>query len=323
MVASPQGPMQDRALMLDAARRFYLGDESKVSIAADLGISRFKVARLLEQARESGLVRIEIAGEESIDVRLSRELEQALGLRHALVIDTSAGHGAAELRDAIGRAAAQDLETRLTDRDVLGLPWSRTVSSMVAALRSLPPLPVVQLSGALTLPGMESTPVDIVRDAARVSGGQAHLFYAPLVAADAASASMMRRQPGVADAFDHIAQVTVAVVGIGMWQAGESTIFDLAGDEERSALRSAGAIGEISGSFIDEHGAPVSGALAERIISISVPQLRAIPEVIGLVTGARRHTVVAAAVSAGLVDSLVTDAALATALLRHVRSTNI
>jgi hypothetical protein len=42
------------------ARRYYLQEQSKVDIAALLGISRFKVARLLDEARSTGLVRIEI-----------------------------------------------------------------------------------------------------------------------------------------------------------------------------------------------------------------------------------------------------------------------
>ena len=42
------------------ARQFYLEGVSKVDIAERLGISRFRVARLLEAARESGMVRIEI-----------------------------------------------------------------------------------------------------------------------------------------------------------------------------------------------------------------------------------------------------------------------
>ncbi len=308
---------RQRALMLTVARRFYLGDESKVAIGADLGISRFKVARLLEEARDAGLVRIEIADEDHVDKQLSLELQDALGLSRAIVFDAAPGRTPIQMRDSVGRLAAADLSARLTGHDVLGLPWSRTVSSMVSALQSLPQIPVVQLSGALNLPEMGSSPVDIVRDAARISGGPAHLFYAPLVASDADSAAMLRRQPGVAAAFDHIRDVTVAVVGIGLWSAGQSTIYDLASDEERDSLARAGAVGEISGSFIDADGDPVSGALPERIISIGVKGLREIREVVGLVTGAHRQPVVSAAVRAGLVSSLVTDTGLARRLLAH------
>src|SRR2546430_13384582 len=40
------------------ARQFYLEGVSKVDIADRLGISRFRVARLLDSARDAGMVRI-------------------------------------------------------------------------------------------------------------------------------------------------------------------------------------------------------------------------------------------------------------------------
>ena len=59
-------PMNEEAasselsLAVAVARRYYLHDESKVDIARFLGVSRFKVARLLSLARSSGLVHVEI-----------------------------------------------------------------------------------------------------------------------------------------------------------------------------------------------------------------------------------------------------------------------
>ena len=57
------------------AREFYLEGVSKVDIADRLGISRLRVARLLDSARESGLVRIEIGlPGGALDAGLSAEL---------------------------------------------------------------------------------------------------------------------------------------------------------------------------------------------------------------------------------------------------------
>ena len=70
------------------ARQFYLEGVSKVDIADQLGISRFRVARLLDSARESGMVRIEIGlPGGSLDAGLSAELCSAFGLRHAFAFD--------------------------------------------------------------------------------------------------------------------------------------------------------------------------------------------------------------------------------------------
>ena len=316
---SPMDSPDDRRLLATVARRYYLQDASKVQIAAELGLSRFKVARLLVEAREQGVVRIEIAPQGAVDAQLSERLRDHLGLQRCVVIDLPGfaedEQAVAHLREQIGRTAAALLGEVLTDDDVLGLPWSRTVSAMVTSLEELPPVPVVQLSGALTVTDILATPVDVVREAARLSGGQAHHFYAPLVAADVESAHMMRRQPGVAETFSHLGEVTVAVVGIGAWRAGESTIHDLVEPEIAREVTRSGAVGEVSGAFIDAAGDPVDSALAQRLITVSCDQLRAIPHVIGLVTGASRAEVVRASVRGGLVDSLVTDSELALALL--------
>src|SRR5438477_6893783 len=68
------------------AREFYLEGVSKVDIADRLGISRFRVARLLDSARDAGMVRIEIGLPGGLlDAGLSAELCSAFGLRHAFV----------------------------------------------------------------------------------------------------------------------------------------------------------------------------------------------------------------------------------------------
>jgi len=303
-----------REVLVDVARRFYLQDQSKVDIAKQLGLSRFKVARLLEAARSDGIVRIEIVGEPTIDYSLSSRLTQALHIDGVLVVRGHEGQTDAETRRDIGTVAAGELTRLLGPSDVLGLPWSRSVAATVGALRSLPPVPIVQLSGALAIPDLQS-PVDLVRAAANLSGGTAHHFFAPLVAADPSSARMLRRQPGVSEALGHVAEVTVAVVGVGGWAAGESTLFDLATTDERVAMRDAGAIGEISGVFIDADGSCVGGGLADRIITLSDEQLVGIPTVIGLVSGAARAPVVRAAIAGRKLNRLVVDETLAQALL--------
>src|SRR5919205_212563 len=92
-------------LLAAVARRYYLDGQSKIEIAQDLSISRFKVARLLDEARASGLVQIEIRYPGSVDVNLSARLRERYGLRHAVVVDT-ADEDPLLLRGHLGRAAA-------------------------------------------------------------------------------------------------------------------------------------------------------------------------------------------------------------------------
>src|SRR5246500_6064962 len=84
------------------ARQFYLEGVSKVDIADRLGISRFRVARLLDSAREAGMVRIEIGlPGGTLDAGLSAELGAAYGLKHAFAFNFP-DHDEAALRRRLG-----------------------------------------------------------------------------------------------------------------------------------------------------------------------------------------------------------------------------
>jgi DNA-binding transcriptional regulator LsrR (DeoR family) len=72
----------DDELLAEVARRYYLDNTSKVDIAKQLDLSRFKVARLLEDARSRGIVQIQIKNPSPIDRSLS-ELRRRAHLRLA------------------------------------------------------------------------------------------------------------------------------------------------------------------------------------------------------------------------------------------------
>src|SRR6202451_3393314 len=114
------------------ARQFYLEGISKVGIADRLGISRFRVARLLDSARETGMVRIEIGlPGGSLDAGLSAELCSTLGLKHAFVFNFPDATEPA-LRRRLGEGTGQALMDIITPSDVLGMSWSRTLSGLAA-----------------------------------------------------------------------------------------------------------------------------------------------------------------------------------------------
>ena len=305
------------ALVLTAtvARRYYLEGASKSDIAGELGLSRFKVARLLERARATGLVRIELDSRGEIDLDLSVRLRAAYGLQHCVVI------GAPEddddlLRTSLGRAAAELLLEVVEPGDVLGLSWARSLMAMRASLMGLARCDVVQLTGALLLP-QDETPVELVRDVARSSKGSGFFFYAPMILPDAATAQVLRTQPDIARALGKIPEVTKAVVGIGAWERGLSTVADALTERERREIHDLGVRSELSGVQLDGEGNPVTTPLSARLIGIDAEQLHAVPEVIAIAYGAPKAAAVRAALRGRFATSLVTHRAMANELLRR------
>lgn len=126
---------------------------------------------------------------------------------------------------------------------------------------------------------------------------------------------VLRKQPEVARTFGRIGSVTKAVVGVGLWAPGESTVYDVTDKKLQRELHQRGVCGEIAGVLIDADGHPAESDLTERMIGISAVQLRAIPEVIGLAYSIARSTAVQAAIRGGFINSLVTHSSLARALV--------
>jgi DNA-binding transcriptional regulator LsrR (DeoR family) len=296
------------------ARHFYLDGLSKVEIAERLGISRFRVARLLDGARESGMVRIEIGlPGGSLDAALSAELCSAFGLKQAFVFNFPDDEPPL-LRHRLGEVTGQALMDLITPGDVLGLSWSRTLSELTAALTEIPPCPIVQLTGAVPPPDGRDL-LHLVRSVASIGGGPAHVFYAPMIVDDGETATALRRQGDVASAFALVPSVTIAVVTIGGWAPGLSTIYDAVTPAEREALCALGVCAEVAGVFLGADGRPLATPLDSRMIVTPGLVLERIPFVLSVAYDVSKSPAVSAAIRGGLIHGLVTHASLARALL--------
>lgn len=301
-------------LTASVARRYYLDGHSKIEIAEEFGLSRFKVARLIEAARASGLVRIEFAFPGELHLDLSSRLQTAFGLRHCVVVDTP-DEDAEVLRQRLGRAAADLLGEIVTAQDVLGLAWARTLMAMRTALGTLASCEVVQLTGALSRPDVDESSIELVRDVARKGNGPAFFFYAPMILPDATTAGVLRDQFEIARAVGRYPDVTIAVVGVGAWEPGLSTVVDAVGEQEWRSLRDRGVRAELCGICLDESGEHVDAGLTSRTIGITAEQLKAVPDVIGIVYDSVKCDAVLAALRGGFLKSLVTHASMAEQLL--------
>ncbi|MDX6354502.1 MAG: hypothetical protein QOF98_1405, partial [Streptomyces sp.] len=237
------GEMVQAAAM---ARRFYLEGKSKIQIAEEFGVSRFKVARVLETALERDLVRIEIRVPAELDAERSDALRAHYGLRHAVVVETPPDQADAPDPENLGAVGAGLLSELVNDGDVLGLAWGRSIITMANALERLAPCTVVQLTGVYDVGTAERGSVEAVRTAAAVSGGEAHPLYAPMVLADPATAAVLRAQSQIAAAMGYFDKVTVAVVSVGSWEAGISTLHDALTEKEREHYAGLGVAAEMS-----------------------------------------------------------------------------
>lgn len=294
------------------ASRHYRDGLTRVEIAEEFGLSRFKVGRLLEKAREMGIVKVEIAAQGHLDVELSVELRQRFGLNRALAVLTPEVDGEI-LRTSLASATTPLLGEIVVPGELVGLAAGRTLNAVAAQLTSLPKCECVGLGG-VAAPVVDHG-VEVIRQFAQKSGGQSWPIFAPLLVETPQVAASLRQDPLISQAYARFDRVSKGLVAIGSWDGPDSQLYDAAqklgiADE----LVAQGVVGEVLATLYDRDG-NIIPALDSRSIAMTAEQLRRVPEVIAIAGGSRKTTAVLGAIRAGIIDSLVTDAHLARRLL--------
>lgn len=310
-MSSNTGLSGDVVLMTNVARRFHLHGQSKSEIAAALGLSRFRVARILQAARDQGIVRIEIGLPGSVNGAVSDQLRAAFGIDVAVVVEVDEQPLAPLLR-SLSLATAELLGEVLTSSDVLGLASARSILNIGEDLAAFPACTVVQLTGAVSRPDALDI-IQAIRDLTRIGGGEARVFYAPIISSD--DAAGLRRNPDVQRAAELYPSITTAVVGVGQWRPGLSTVHDVVSPADQAAAEAAGVAIEVAGILLDSEGRPVRTPLAERTLAPTFEQLMAIPRRVAVTFGTARTAAIATALRAGVVNTLITHRAMAEQLL--------
>ena len=311
-------------LAAQVARLFFDRQLSKVEIAARLGISRFRVARLIDGALADGLVRIEFRDIPADDRELAGTIEARFGIDLCAVAAVPDDRSTADdgpLR--LARLAGAVIDGLIGPGDVIGIAWGSTLAAVVREIpaRADGGLEVVQLAGSSVRLGRERDAGELARTLADRLGATHHAIYAPAFVESAALRLALAREPDVADAVARFGALTLAIVGIGAMPSDEggpaSSLLrsGLLDDAEVARLAALGAVGDLIVHPFDAAGRFVAPDLAERAVAIGVDDLRRVGRVVAVASGVGKAAAIRGALATGLVRMLVTDAPTASAIL--------
>ena len=305
------------ALVDQVARLFFERQLTKVEIAARLGISRFRVARLLDRALAEGVVRIEFRDTPAQDRALGQRVAERYGIGRCVVAATDVG-GA-----SVARLGAEVVDGILEPGETIGIAWGSTVARVVRAMpaREDASIDVVQLAGSSTSLDAAGDPGDLTRVLAERLGARHHRIHAPAFVESGELRAALVRQAEVAATVERFAAIDVAVIGIGAFDmtagAASSSLLRsgalAAADADR--LARLGAIGDLLVHPFTADGRFVAPDLAERAIAISIEELRQVPTVVAIAAGPAKIAAIRGALMTGVVGVLVTDAPTATGLV--------
>nr|WP_284232271.1 FGGY family carbohydrate kinase [Arenivirga flava] len=253
-------------LAYEAARLYYLDDETQASIAERLQVSRPTVSRLVAEARRLGLVRIEVVDPRA-DERdeLAGRLADALHLQRVRIVPSV--HPSRVGRDLAPAVTAELESMRLKPGDALLCSSGRTVYEIVG--QPLAPLAGVQIApsvGGLSEPVAWYQTNEITRQMAERTGAFPAFLYA-----EAMPAPALRRSLDEDPTFRHVTGLwgaaKGAIVGIGAPPTVRDSISRAIRIEQSDLLD---AVGDVCLNFFDAEGRAIEFDGSERMVRTPV-----------------------------------------------------
>ena len=313
----------DTRLMVRVALMYYRLHLTQEQIGEQLGISRFKVGRLLDRAVRESIVQIDIVHPAARLMDIEDALVERFGLRAAVVVDVpvaSTDQAAQELtRESVAAGAVRYL-AELQPTGSIGVSWGRT---MLELARQLEPgwtsaTEIVQLNGATSRSSLPTRANEIAERFGTTTGASIRLLAAPAIVGSRELRVALERDPAVGETLEAARATSTAVFGLGILTresvlvgSGYLTEADLA------TLQAAGAVGDVVGRFLLPDGRIASEELDDRTVGLPLSGLGGKPVSMGLAAGTGRGPIALASLRAGCVNVLVADEATAEWVLGH------
>ncbi|MBI5960664.1 MAG: sugar-binding transcriptional regulator [Chloroflexi bacterium] len=308
----------DLRLLSKVSKLYYEQHLTQQEISDRLRLSRPKVSRLIQQAHDEGIVQITVLSPPGSYAELEQRVELKYDLQEVIIVELDSPASQDAVSRQIGTAAADYLQRTIQDGDVIGVFWGVTLNSMVTALKpcEVCDAHIVQMVGGLGPPEAEEHATGLCRRMARLLNGKLTLLPAPGLVDSAQVRDVYLSDSHVRKAYETFEQINVAFLGIG---AASSTSWIMQNEvltqSELKHLHAQGAVGETALRFFDQAGQPVPSPLNERVIGITLEQLKQIQRVVAMVGGPEKHEVVRSALTGKFIDVLVTDQSTAQYLL--------
>jgi deoxyribonucleoside regulator len=301
--------MTDDDQLYQVAVRYYEAGETQEQIAHAMHLTRWKVGRMLAEAREVGIVRIEVLHPRSRVRTLERSLRERFGLRDAIVV--AAGDDAEQVRDRVAAAGADHLMELRPAPELIGVSWGRTLDRLAGGLTPgwATGVNVVQINGALSRSRQPTSAHSMASLMAHHGGGTATLLAAPAILEQQSTRAVLESDRAVSDVLALAARADLFLFSPG--GLGSDSVLVDSGQidaDDLARLARAGAVGDVLGRFIDAEGRIVDPDLDGRTLGLSLDVLRRSGTTsVALVSGAAKRAVCRAVVSSGLCDVLITD----------------
>ena len=307
---------QDKRQLVKVSNLYYRDGLTQAQIAKKMGVSRPVISKLLQRAKDEGIVEIFIKDESLHTVNLELEIESRFDLCDVIVVPNKGNSDALTMK-AVGLAGAEYLSKNMSDIRSIGVSWGTTVAQVIKEYpyEQRKGIQVIPLEGGMGVRAVEIHANHLANELSKKLNGFCSYLYAPAIVETKELKNRLMEMQDIKEVLDAGREVDLALIGIGNPHK-ESTLMKIGylKDEDIMKLNELGAVGDIGFRFFDEFGIQIEDSLNDKVIGISLGELKHIKKVIAVTVGEHKVKSVLGALRGGYIDVLITDEKTAEAI---------
>ncbi|MGX7262672.1 sugar-binding transcriptional regulator [Enterococcus crotali] len=309
---------EDRRKMLKIVTMYYEQGLTQAVIAKKMGISRPVISKILQQAKERGVVSVSIKDESAYVVELALRLEATYQLTDVIVIPANEQKEAEIVKKEVSRAAATYLKERLKTGMSVGLSWGTTLADMIDEMPycSFPTINVCPLVGGVSSEHLYYDTNHLVFRLAEKLNSRCQYFYAPALAESIDLADVLNKTQLVGKALDQARNVDLAIIGVG--NPNKTSTWKRLGyieAEELKVIKETNVKGDAVASLFDKNGQTVNNEISKRMLGVKVEDLATMPDVMIIGCGNEKAESIKSLLLGKCCTILVIDQTIAEALV--------
>lgn len=314
----PTRELDNELLAVRAAELYYEENKTQEEIGSLLRITRWKVGRLLSEARESGIIKIEIVHPRARRLALEHELNERFGFDASVVVPRERDD--VELSDRVAFAAADYLVGMRPRTHRLGVSWGKTLHLVAQALPMGwgQEVSVVQVNGGVShssSPGQAAATATMI---AHKSQGNATLLPTPAIMEQEETKRALESDRSISAVLELASAADTYLFSAG--PASATSIHVQSGyihAADVASLQRKGAVGDVLGRYITSEGKIADEELDRRTLGLGLEHLRQAQRSIAVLSGVEKHPVALAIATHGLATVMITDEDTAAYLVAH------
>ncbi|MFW6234371.1 MAG: sugar-binding transcriptional regulator [Spirochaetota bacterium] len=298
---------------LEVAKLYYYHGLTTEKIAEERGVSRPKISRLLNFAREQGLVEITIHDTDRNVAPLSDAIIERFRLKAVHVVSVPEVLGELVWLERVTEFSANFLNTVLVAGMTVGCAWGTTISAVAERLipKAIPDLRLVQLNGSGNTHTYDNRyAAQILQTFAANFGARVYLFPVPTFFDFPETKTAMWRERSITRILEMQQNADVLLYSIGAVSGGvPSHVYsgEYLEEHDLGELRSSGAVGDLATVFYRADGSYKDIAINARSTGPPLELYQRVKRAVCIVSGRAKVEGLHAALHAGYLNELIID----------------